>query len=115
MTDNDATPTDPVFALVMGLTSYIVTSDNLELPMRDTAFMTALPWLKWLPEDTRLDAIEEIFDSFLKASHTGRHEDLRENLAAWKATAEIHTDPERLAVLTDPLDPEDLIDALRPE
>lgn len=78
-----------------------------------------LPWIKHLPENERrevfLDLITSVQQSLtLDVGDERTIERLVIELAAWKATADVHADPELLAALTAPSDPEDFVEVPRP-
>jgi hypothetical protein len=79
-----------------------------------------IPWLRFLPEDAREEFFTDVINSVqesltLDVGDTRTAERLVTELAAWKATAEVHSDPELYAALTRPLDPADFVEAPRPE
>lgn len=88
---------------------------------------TAFPWLKHLPEDAQREFFEELSNAFGEAQlHTmpgvlvspGTYvEVLDPLLASWKATAEVHADPELYRALTQDggFDEGDFEEANRPE
>jgi hypothetical protein len=83
---------------------------------------TTFPWLQYLPEDAQREFFEELRDSFLplKGISVTPHqyvEFLDPFFASWKATAEVHADPELLAALTrdDGFNEDDFVEAERPE
>lgn len=80
----------------------------------------AFPWLKHLPRDEQDDFFQEIIAMGSVAVDVGWTldafvEKLETHIAAWKSTAEVHTDPELLAILTTPLKDGDLVEAPRPQ
>jgi len=78
-----------------------------------------MPWLGWLPENERPEVLTDLVTSVKNSLELGNtlHESIERmvtELAAWKATAEVHADPELYAALTAPVRPEDLVEAPRP-
>ncbi len=87
---------------------------------------TAFPWLKHLPEDAQREFFEELSEAFGEAqtrtmpgvlvSPQTYVEVLDPLLSAWKATAEVHADPELYKALTQPsgFDEDDFEEVRRP-
>lgn len=93
-----------------------------EIPPPDDPMAQAeelLPWLKALPEDERrevfIDVIASVKNS-LELGSTGNDAIGRivTELASWKATAEVHADPELYSALTRPVRPEEFVEVARP-
>lgn len=92
--------------------------ENPDDPMQRA--LELLPWLKPLPENERREVFIDLISSVkqsLELGSTGNEAigRLVVELASWKATAEVHADPELYAALTRPLDPADFVEAPRPE
>lgn len=65
------------------------------------------PWPGYLDPDDRALMIRELRSAVDVLEKSGRAETLEGVLAAWRTTAEALADPDRRAVLTGPLKPED--------
>lgn len=52
-----------------------------------------LPWLTWLPAAERLACVRELLDDLVAGADTGLLTPFARNLAAWRATAEVWSDP----------------------
>ncbi|MEV6163156.1 hypothetical protein AB0L71_14730 [Streptomyces sp. NPDC052052] len=60
----------------------------------------AFPWVRFLPEtDVHAFAVE-LVDTMRAADSVGNHASVAQLLIAWQHTAEVHSDPELLAALT---------------
>jgi PHD/YefM family antitoxin component YafN of YafNO toxin-antitoxin module len=55
-----------------------------------------LPWLHWLPEHERAACVRELLADLVAGADTGLLLPFARNLASWRATAEVWSDP-RLA------------------
>jgi hypothetical protein len=61
------------------------------------------PWIRFLPGDARQQFVREYVETLQACASIGNTARLDEVLNAWKATAEIHADPDLHAELTRPL------------
>ncbi|GAA5069413.1 hypothetical protein [Nocardia callitridis] len=82
--------------------------------MAEEVFAEELPWVKWLPAEHRPTAVAELLDDLLAGADTGYYLPFLRDLIAWKHTAEIYTDPARVAHLSGPFDPADFGEVGRP-
>jgi hypothetical protein len=53
-----------------------------------------LPWLHWLPEESRIVCVREILRDLAAGADRGRPTRFQATLGAWRATAEAWSDPE---------------------
>ncbi|MQY30700.1 hypothetical protein NRB56_63030 [Nocardia sp. RB56] len=82
--------------------------------LAEEVFAEELPWLTWLPAKHRPEAVRELLDDLLAGADTGYYLPFLRDLIAWQHTAEIHTDPARVAQLSGPFDPADFAEVERP-
>jgi PHD/YefM family antitoxin component YafN of YafNO toxin-antitoxin module len=52
------------------------------------------PWLHWLPEAERVKCVQELLADLVAGADTGLLLPFSRNLASWRSTAEIWSDPE---------------------
>jgi hypothetical protein len=62
------------------------------------------PWVRFLPQDDVRAFLVELVETLRAAESVGNVAAVEPVVAAWKATAEIHSDPELLKAATAPLD-----------
>jgi PHD/YefM family antitoxin component YafN of YafNO toxin-antitoxin module len=72
-----------------------------------------LPWLHWLPETERTQCVRELLADLVAGADTGLLLPFARNLASWRATAEVWSDPELARDLQGPF-PGDGPDLARP-
>jgi excisionase family DNA binding protein len=75
------------------------------IAMARIPFRVVFPWARNLPLDERYQMMDELAEA----------EDAEKALKAWQATAETWADPMALDVLTRERDPQDYVDAPRPQ
>ena len=66
------------------------------------------PWVRFLPQDDVRAFLVELVETLRAAASVSNLAAVDPVVAAWKATAEIHSDPELLKAATAPLDGTDL-------
>lgn len=76
----------------------------LDEPVLLKAFPTAFPWVRFLPTEDAHAFIEEFTETARACAELGSVAALSPVIEAWRATAEIHADPDLRAALTAPLD-----------
>jgi hypothetical protein len=76
------------------------------------AFPAAFPWLRFLPPADAHAFVEEFTETARACAELGSLAALSPVIEAWRATAEIHSDPELLRSLTKPLDGADHVATL---
>ncbi|MQY16408.1 hypothetical protein SRB5_66070 [Streptomyces sp. RB5] len=59
----------------------------------------ALPWVRFLPEPDLRAFADELVDTMREADTVGNNACVAQTLITWQHTAEVHSDPELLAVL----------------
>jgi hypothetical protein len=69
-----------------------------------TAFPEVFPWVRFLPEMDAQAFVKEFTETARACAELGSLAALGPVIEAWRATAEIHADPELLKSLTTPLD-----------
>jgi hypothetical protein len=62
------------------------------------------PWVRFLPGDAVGEFLTELVETLRAAASVGNAAAMQPVVAAWKATAEIYSDPELLTAATAPLD-----------
>jgi hypothetical protein len=62
------------------------------------------PWVRFLPVNAISEFLTELVETLRAAASVGNVAAVQPVVAAWKATAEIYSDPELLAAATAPLD-----------
>lgn len=62
--------------------------------LAEEVFAEELPWLKWLPETGRSEAVTELLDHLIAGADTGLFTPFARDLIAWQHTAEIYAQPE---------------------
>ncbi len=67
------------------------------------------PWTQSLPDEAFRECMDELTVLALRSVVSGDFERFEEAFCAWKATAEVYSDPEELRALTTPL-PADAFD-----
>ncbi|WP_457031488.1 hypothetical protein [Kitasatospora sp. P5_F3] len=61
-----------------------------------------LPWLHWLPENERGACVRELLADLVAGADTGLLLPFARNLASWRATAEVWSDPQLARELQGP-------------
>ncbi|MBF6190470.1 MULTISPECIES: hypothetical protein [Nocardia] len=97
---------------LLARTLAIIARSNRSLA--EEVFAEELPWLKWLPETGRTEAVSELLDQLIAGADTGLFIPFARDLAAWRSTAEIYAQPELARRLTGPFDPADFTEVTRP-
>lgn len=82
--------------------------------LAEEVFSEELSWLRWLPSETRTECVTELLGHLLAGADTGLLVPFARSLREWKATAEIHSDPELARRLRGPFDTTEAIDLPRP-
>ncbi|MEV0712918.1 hypothetical protein [Nocardia aurea] len=82
--------------------------------LAEEVFSEELPWLKWLPEEGRGEAISELLDHLIAGAATGLFTPFARDLIAWQHTAEIYAQPELAHRLAGPFDTADFVEVDRP-
>lgn len=70
----------------------------------NTALSDAYPWVRYLPRTERETFAEELTQELLAAASVGAFEPVALLVDAWRATAEIYTDPDLLRRLSGPIE-----------
>jgi len=75
-----------------------------------------LPWLTWLPASERLACVQELLADLVAGADTGLLLPFARNLASWRSTAQVWSDPQLARELQGPFDGEGpLIDRPLPD
>lgn len=77
--------------------------------LAEDVFAEELPWLTWLPVEDRPEAVRELLNDLLAGVDTGYYLPFLRDLIAWQHTAEVYTDPARVAQLSGPFDRADFV------
>jgi PHD/YefM family antitoxin component YafN of YafNO toxin-antitoxin module len=72
--------------------------------LAEEVFAEELPWIRWLPESERIQCTRELLGDLIAGADTGLFLPFARNLAAWKSTAEVWTDPALARRLQGPFD-----------
>jgi hypothetical protein len=78
------------------------TEDAAELVV--AALPEVIPWVRFLPPGEAREFAGEFIETARACAELGNMAGLGPVIAAWRATAEVHADPELLKALTAPLD-----------
>ncbi|WP_433577770.1 hypothetical protein [Nocardia brasiliensis] len=97
---------------LLARTIAIVAKSNRGLA--EEVFSEELPWLKWLPETGRAEAVTELLDHLIAGADTGLFTPFARDLVAWQHTAEIYAQPELASRLTGPFEPDEFTEVSRP-
>ena len=65
------------------------------------SILEKLPWLEHLSSEHKTQFRDELVNTFLKLSKTGKWDELEDLISDWKATAETEGDPEIVKALKD--------------
>ncbi|MBH0781516.1 hypothetical protein [Nocardia bovistercoris] len=82
--------------------------------LAEDVFAQELPWLTWLPEEGRVEAVAELLDQLIAGAATGLFTPFARDLIAWQHTAEIHARPELAHRLAGPFEEHDFTEVSRP-
>ncbi|MEV0337927.1 hypothetical protein AB0H49_02780 [Nocardia sp. NPDC050713] len=82
--------------------------------LAEEVFAEELPWLKWLPETGRSEAVTELLDHLIAGADTGLFTPFARDLIAWQHTAEIYAQPELARQLAGPFELSDFGEVPRP-
>lgn len=82
--------------------------------LAEEVFAEELPWLRWLPDEARPECVCELLGELLAGADTGLFMPFARALKEWKATAEIHSDPELAQRLRGPFDTVEAADIPQP-
>ncbi len=63
-----------------------------------------LPWLTWLPATERLTCVHELLADLVAGADTGLFTPFARNLASWRSTAEVWSDPKLARELQGPFE-----------
>lgn len=63
-----------------------------------------LPWLVWLPEGERMTCVRELLADLVAGADTGLLTPFARNLASWRSTAEVWSDPAAARQLQGPFE-----------
>jgi hypothetical protein len=84
--------------------------------MAEEVFADELPWVTWLPPEERAQCTRELLDDLIAGADTGLFIPFARNLAAWKSTAEVWSDPALARRLQGPFDdPAESVELLPPD
>ncbi|WP_405167517.1 hypothetical protein OG203_22090 [Nocardia sp. NBC_01499] len=97
---------------LLARTIAIIAKTNRSLA--EEVFSEELPWLKWLPETGRTEAVNELLDHLIAGADTGLFTPFARDLVAWQHTAEIYAQPELARHLTGTFEPGDFTEVVRP-
>ncbi|GAA5098512.1 hypothetical protein [Nocardia iowensis] len=97
---------------LLARTIAIIAKTNRNLA--EEVFSEELPWLKWLPETGRTEAVTELLDHLIAGADTGLFTPFARDLIAWQHTAEIYAQPELARRLAGPFEPDDFTEVTRP-
>jgi hypothetical protein len=97
---------------LLARTLAIIARSNRSLA--EEVFAEELPWLKWLPETGRTEAVTELLDQLIAGADTGLFIPFARDLIAWRSTAEIYAQPELARRLAGPFDPAEFTEVSRP-
>lgn len=70
--------------------------------LAEEALAEELPWLTWLPAEERPLCVRELLADLLAGADTGLLIPFARNLASWRSTAEVWSDPELARQLRGP-------------
>jgi hypothetical protein len=87
---------------------------NREREPASWAAQTPFPWLASFEPEEVGEFARELLGYTLDAAQRGTLENLEGNLRAWRSTASIYEQPELLAALTAPIDPDKLQEVFPP-
>jgi Family of unknown function (DUF6247) len=90
-------------------------TDPAVLTMAVHVLPAVFPWVRYLPEEARLEFAAEWLETLSAAAAMNNNAQVEGVVAAWRSTAEIYADPELYAKLTRPHDGTDYGPALPPE
>ncbi|MFF3227770.1 hypothetical protein ACFYV7_33590 [Nocardia suismassiliense] len=97
---------------LLARTIAIIAKTNRSLA--EEVFSEELPWLKWLPDTGRTEAVNELLDHLIAGADTGLFTPFARDLVAWRHTAEIYAQPELARRLADPFEPSEFTEVARP-
>src|SRR5262245_17245094 len=63
-----------------------------------------IPWLTWLPAQARHTRVRELLADLVAGADTGHFTPFARNLASWRSTAEVWSDPKLARELRGPFD-----------
>lgn len=72
------------------------------LDLAEEVLAEELPWLHWLPETERPACVRELLADLVAGADTGLLLPFARNLASWRATAEVWSDPQQAHELMGP-------------
>jgi hypothetical protein len=72
--------------------------------LAEAALAEELPWLTWLPDEERAACVRELLADLVAGADTGLLMPFARNLASWRSTAEIWSDPRLARTLQGPFD-----------
>ena len=87
------------------LFALLKSEDTAELVV--AALAEAIPWVRFLPDDEAREFTVEFAETARACAELGSLAGLAPVIESWRATAEVHADPELLKTLTAPLDGSD--------
>lgn len=68
-------------------------------------YMTDIyPWLRFLPEESVQEAVTELLDTVDQCASVGNFAAYEAAIAAWRSTAEVHSDPDLRERLSGPVE-----------
>ncbi|MEV6210039.1 hypothetical protein [Kitasatospora sp. NPDC051914] len=73
-----------------------------KLDLAEEVLAEELPWLHWLPESERATCVRELLADLVAGADTGLLLPFARNLASWRATAEVWSDPQLARELQGP-------------
>ena len=72
--------------------------------LAEAALAEELPWLTWLPAEERPTCVRELLADLVAGADTGLLMPFARNLASWRSTAEVWSDPQLARKLQGPFD-----------
>ena len=92
---------DEAFASIASIITGLLNTDREVL---DRVFPVAFPWMRFLPPGAATGFVTEFTETARACAGLGTLMPLNAVVAAWRATAEVHADPDLHKTLTTPLD-----------
>jgi hypothetical protein len=77
--------------------------------LAEEALAEELPWLTWLPESERDACVKELLADLVAGAETGLLLPFARNLASWRSTAEVWSDPVLARRLQGPFEGDGLV------
>jgi len=99
-TERRASASQQANEFVAGALSALLADQSLERAFVARLSAT-LPWVDFLPEDDRIAFVEDVVGTLRACASINRYTAFAEMLDDWKNTAEIYSDPELVAALSE--------------